>query len=146
MSRLGDAHIPDNSTTAKIIKALGGATVVYNLPLLEMRADFHKGTYPADGVNSKDMTKPVMKIYVSEYQKVPAFALRTRHQKDGGGRMLITNKDENLAVSIGSDKNGGRIQVYNKSVKDIVHLFADKHGDGFVETYNRKGKGNTLKP
>jgi hypothetical protein len=49
-------------------------------------------------------------------------------------------------VGLGANSNGGLIDVLNKTGEGIVQMAADEYGNGVVGAYNRKGKGDMLKP
>ena len=58
----------------------------------------------------------------------------------------ITIWDDGPRVIIGTTENGGSIDVYNKTLQGVVELRADDYGNGYIGSWDRKGKGRTLQP
>ncbi len=86
MERVRGNHIPLDSTTAKILKALGGPEAFCQLPVLEFQAKFNYGSYPADGIRPEDMSHPLMRM---RYPGIPehvldSFAIRSKVRLSNG--------------------------------------------------------------
>ncbi len=86
MERVRENNIPPNSTTAKILEALGGPEAFCKLPILEYRDEFQRGTYPADGIRPEHMSHPLMRM---RYPGIPehvldSFAIRSKVRLPNG--------------------------------------------------------------
>ena len=64
----------------------------------------------------------------------------------GGGVINVFNKEEKRTVHIANNKNGGSLTILNSTGDPVVQILADEKGYGFVGAYNRRGRGNELKP
>ena len=47
---------------------------------------------------------------------------------------------------MGGEETCGLMSVRNKTGEDVVQIHVDEYGNGYVDAYNRKGEGRTLKP
>lgn len=65
---------------------------------------------------------------------------------EDGGLLGIYNAAGNTQVGLGVLENGGFLSIYNKTGEEVVQLFADEYGNGYVGAFDRKGKGRTLQP
>ncbi len=63
-----------------------------------------------------------------------------------GGYMkgFDNNAKENSFVGAGA--LGGEIAIWNNTGEPVVQIRTDKNGEGLVGAYNRRGRGNELKP
>ena len=49
-------------------------------------------------------------------------------------------------VALSASDSGGMISVYNRTGEEIVEMRADEYGNGYIGSWDRKGKGRTLQP
>jgi len=49
-------------------------------------------------------------------------------------------------VTLGASDNGGLVYVWNKTGEGIAEMRADDYGNGYIGSWDRKGKGRTLQP
>jgi hypothetical protein len=64
-------------------------------------------------------------------------------------RLTIKNKEGKFrVVIIGTfpSGGGGGMVVFNKTGEEVVQVFADEYGMGYVGAFDRQGKGRTLTP
>jgi hypothetical protein len=51
-----------------------------------------------------------------------------------------------IRVQIAGRESGGTILISNKTGEEVVQLYADEYGMGYVGAFDRQGKGRTLQP
>ena len=65
---------------------------------------------------------------------------------DNGGTVKTYQPNGKMLVDLSSNDNGGVVDVFNKKGEGIAQMHADEYGNGAVGSYDRKGRGRTLKP
>ncbi len=63
-----------------------------------------------------------------------------------GGMVKTYQPNGKILVDLSSNDNGGVVDVFNKKGEGIAQMYADEYGNGAVGSYDRKGRGRTLKP
>ena len=65
---------------------------------------------------------------------------------EGAGELLLTSANHDGRIWLKMADSGGMINVTNKTGDEVVQIYADEYGVGYIGAFNRQGRGRTLTP